>query len=356
MNDLQDTHLAPSAPTAIQSTSSSSESARDVTRLGTFSKRARFAFPSGSTFATPDCSDIAQGMSHEHAKKLFFCHGPISSESQSVCVPDAPARRGGNLSKSCTQFPLETVMQLSKEAGVVVAAAASASASGKPSEAAAADADNLDLATIPATFDYEGDETAWQQGLPPGEVGPQLSELELSDSDSSGASILGVCLDGFDGDAWMSEADGPHDDMQVGAAAGVNDPGDIPWRTTAWSAGADVVASARGAKKVGASPRRSSSALRGNTVTFNMQGAALGEKDDGEERVGRGSSVGRHRVADAGVPLTPAEKKENRRQENQTKRATKKLSPSKRHHHGQQVVSQDEKARTARHLDVLSRM
>ena len=35
---------------------------------------------------------------------------------------DAPARRGGNrhdLSNSCTQFPLETVIQFLKEAGVV---------------------------------------------------------------------------------------------------------------------------------------------------------------------------------------------------------------------------------------------
>jgi len=32
---------------------------------------------------------------------------------------EAPARRGGNLSNSCTQFPLETVIQLLKEAGVV---------------------------------------------------------------------------------------------------------------------------------------------------------------------------------------------------------------------------------------------
>ena len=52
-----------------------------------------------------------------------------------------------------------------------------------------------------STFDYEGDETSWRQGLLPGEVGPQLSELELSesDSDSSVGSILGVCLDGFNG-------------------------------------------------------------------------------------------------------------------------------------------------------------
>ena len=61
--------------------------------------------------------------------------------------------------------------------------------------------DNLDLVNMPATFDHEGDETSWQQGRPPGEVWPQLSELELSDSDSSVASILGVCLDGFDGGA-----------------------------------------------------------------------------------------------------------------------------------------------------------
>jgi len=30
----------------------------------------------------------------------------------------------------------------------------------------------------------------------------------------------------------MSDAEGAQDDIQVGAAAGVNDPGDIPWRTT----------------------------------------------------------------------------------------------------------------------------
>jgi len=154
---------------------------------------------------------------------------------------DAPARRGGNLSNSCTQFPLETVVQLLKEAGVDLPADASANASDKPSDAAAPDVDNLDLVNMPSKFDYEGDETSWQQGLPPGEVGLQLGELELfgSQSESSAASILGVCLDGFDGDAWMSDAEGVHDDMQVGEAAGVNDPGDIPWRTTAWSAGVE---------------------------------------------------------------------------------------------------------------------
>ena len=105
---------------------------------------------------------------------------------------DAPARRGGNLSNSCTQVPLETVIQLLKEAGVDLPADASANASGKPPEATEPDADNLDIGNMPAIFDYEGDETSWRQGLPPGDVEPQMSELELSDSDSSVASILGV--------------------------------------------------------------------------------------------------------------------------------------------------------------------
>jgi len=69
-----------------------------------------------------------------------------------------------------------------------------------------------------------------------------------SDSDSSFGSILGACLDGFNGDAWMSDADEAQDNILVGATAGVNDPGDIPWRTTEWSAGTEVVPSAKVAK------------------------------------------------------------------------------------------------------------
>jgi len=67
-----------------------------------------------------------------------------------------------------------------------------------------------------------------------GEVGPELSELELSDSDSdnSEGSILGMCLYGSNGDASMLDADGAQDDTQVSEAAGVKDPGDIPWCTT----------------------------------------------------------------------------------------------------------------------------
>ena len=61
------------------------------------------------------------------------------------------------MSNSCTQFPLETVIQLLKEAGVDLPADVSASTSGQPLEAAAPDADNVDLVNMPATFDYEAD-------------------------------------------------------------------------------------------------------------------------------------------------------------------------------------------------------
>jgi len=72
-----------------------------------------------------------------------------------------------------------------------------------------------------------------------------------SDSDRSVGSILGACLDGFDGDVWMSDAEGAQDDFQVGAAAGVNDPGDIPCYTTAWSAGTKDFLPAMAGKRVG---------------------------------------------------------------------------------------------------------
>jgi len=107
---------------------------------------------------------------------------------------DAPVRRGGTWSNSCTQFPLETVIQLLKEAGVDLLADVSGIVSCKPSEAAAPDADNQDLGNMPATLDFEGDETSWCQGRPPGEVGPQVGELEFSDSDSDNSAAC-ICMD-----------------------------------------------------------------------------------------------------------------------------------------------------------------
>ena len=71
------------------------------------------------------------------------------------------------------------MIQLLREEGVDLSTDASAIASGKP-PGVALDADNLDLVHMPATFDYEGDETSWHQGLPPGKMGPQVSELQLS--------------------------------------------------------------------------------------------------------------------------------------------------------------------------------
>jgi len=185
---------------------------------------------------------------------------------------DAPAHRGGTLSNSCTQFPLETVIQLLKEAGVDLQADVSSIVSGKPPEAVAPDADNQVLVNMPATCDFEGGKTSWRQGRPPGKVGPQLSELELSASYSSVETILGVCLYGFNGDTWMSKAEGAHDDIQVGEAAGVNDPGDIPWRMTGWRAGAEDVLSVKVAKRVGVLPDK--------IVTVDRQGAALGGHAD----------------------------------------------------------------------------
>ena len=49
----------------------------------------------------------------------------------------------------------------------------------------------------------------------------------------------------------MSDVEGAHDDIQVGEAAGVNDPGDIPWRTTACSAEGTDVGSVTAAKGQG---------------------------------------------------------------------------------------------------------
>jgi len=141
------------------------------------------------------------------------------------------------------------------------------------------------------------------KGLSPGEVGPQLSELELSDSDSSVDSILSVCLDGFNGLAWITEIEGAQDDIQVGRAAGVNDPGDIPWRTTAWSAGADVVASAKGAKRVSGVHRQTISGLSEKEVSFEKGTVAGGN------------------ASEVGVPLTPHEKKAKKRHQDKTRRS-----------------------------------
>jgi hypothetical protein len=75
----------------------------------------------------------------------------------------------------------------------------------------------------------------------------------------------------------MSDAHGAQDDIQVGEAAGVNDPGDIPWCTTAWRAGAEDVGSVKVAKTVDEGRKQPSSGLSGKTVT--LQGTAPSENE-----------------------------------------------------------------------------
>jgi len=104
------------------------------------------------------------------SKQLVVHHDALPADAP------APACQGGNLSNRFTQFPLVTVIQLLKEEEVDLPTDASFVPSGKPSEVAP-DTDNLDLVNMPAAFDYEEDETSWRKGLPPGEVGLQLSEL-----------------------------------------------------------------------------------------------------------------------------------------------------------------------------------
>ena len=193
---------------------------------------------------------------------------------------------------------------------------------------AVTDADNMDLANMSATFDYEG-----CQGLPPGEVEPQMSELELSDSDSDSSvgSNLGACLDGFNGlgDAWMLDTEETQDNIQAGATAGVNDSSDIPWRTTECSAGTEDVPSAKVAKTAVESRRQPSSTLSGKTVTFDPQGAEIGEIGDGDGAGGGGVTGEGGHAAGGGVILTPEENKRLKRlRMNKVRKASQKVSPS----------------------------
>ena len=94
-----------------------------------------------------------------------------------------------------------------------------------------------------------------------------------------------MCLDRVDSDAWISDAERAQDEIQVGTAAWVNNPGDISWRTTEWSAGREDVAKAKVATRAGESREQPASTLRGKTVTSDLQRVALREKDDGQLRV-----------------------------------------------------------------------
>ena len=102
------------------------------------------------------------------------------------------------------------------------------------------------------------------------------------------------------------DAEGAHYDIQVGETEGANDPGDILWRTTDWSAGAEDVLFAKVAKRAVVLPDK--------IVTFDRQGAALGGHAEGQ-RPGGGCKKGGENVTGvkallpAGVLATKAEKR-----------------------------------------------
>ena len=134
----------------------------------------------------------------------------------------------------------------------------------------------------------------------------------------------------------MSDAEGTQDDIQVGGVAGVNDPGNIPWRTIVWRAGGEDAWSVKVVKRTGESFQQSSSAMREKTVTSALQTVNHSGNDTEEELPEGGVSVGHggNRQAGGGVPLTPDKKKEKQRVPNQKKRVTQKPSTSQKIFHG----------------------
>ena len=122
--------------------------------------------------------------------------------------------------------------------------------------------------------------------------------MSESNGDSSGTSTLGVCLDGFNGDAWMPDAEGAQDDMQVVEAEGVKVRSKIRWCTTAWSAGADEVVPAKVGKMADESRKLPPSVMNVKTDTFDLQRVALGEDDGVYRGVQRRVAIGkRHGVS-----------------------------------------------------------
>ena len=85
---------------------------------------------------------------------------------------------------------------------------------------------------------------------------------------------------------------------------GVNDPGEIPWRTTGWRAGAEDVLPAKVANRAGL--------LSDKIVPFDRQGTALSENDVDGERPGEGCNKGLKNVSGVNELLTEVQKKEKR--------------------------------------------
>jgi len=147
--------------------------------------------------------------------------------------------------------------------------------------------------------------------------------------------------------------------LQAGQQGTITSVRKVPWRTTAWRAGGKDVRSVKVAKRASESFKQSSSAMRGKTVTSDLQ-RVVPSGNDAEEELPEGRvSVGHggNRQAGGGVPLTPDEKKEKRRVQNQKKRTTQKPSTSQKSFNGRPSGSNhssDAKVRHTRHLEGLS--
>jgi len=138
--------------------------------------------------------------------------------------------------------------------------------------------------------------------------------------------------------------------------SGVNDSGDIPWRTTAWSTGAEDIGSVKTAKSVGEGCRQPSSALRGKTVTFGLQGTALSENDGADAEAPRMTTVSEGSTAGGGATLANEENKKLRRQEqNKTRSHGQQKSASAKGTHIAKKGGTRNKEQLDRHLVVLLR-
>ena len=84
-----------------------------------------------------------------------------------------------------------------------------------------------------------------------------------------------------------------------GEAAGVNDPGDIPWHTTAWSAGGVDV----GSVKAGEGRKQPASAMSWKTVSLDLQGTAPSENAGVVGGVQGRVGMGEDNTVDMGVQL-----------------------------------------------------
>jgi len=101
-----------------------------------------------------------------------------------------------------------------------------------------------------------------------------------------------------------------HDDIQVGEAAGINDPSNIPWRMTAWRAG----------------------------------------PGDGNYNAVEKGTVAEGNLSGIGVPLTPDEKKAKKRLQDKIRR-----SPTRKNTLPSRTIF-DNRGRSARHLATLSKL